>query len=118
MAEYTKHALSNSIDGMQINVSASATPGTEIHTAISGSSNWDEVWLYATNPTASDVELTIEWGGVTDPDNLTIVTIPSKEGDILVKPGAILQNSKVIRAFCSTGSAINIGGWVNRITEE
>lgn len=115
MAEYSKHSLSNSVNGMQINVSASATPGTEIHTAVSGSSNWDEIWMYANNTSDSDVTLSIEWGGTVNPDDLTIVTIPSKQGDVLIKPGTILQNEKIIRAYASSGSVINISGYINRI---
>ena len=113
MATFSKIALSGSTDGKGIAVVATATAGTLIHTAQSGTTNFDEVWMYATNPTASAVVLTVEYGGALTADQIK-VTIPSQSGLTVVVAGLILQNAQVIRAFGGTASAINIFGYVNR----
>ena len=117
MATYSKHVLSGTpADGRNIKVVQTATAGTLIHTAVAGTSDLDEVWLYACNTDAADVKLTIEYGGVATPDDLTEVTITAEAGWVLVCPGTLLQNSLVIRAFAGTGNVIMMNGYVNRIT--
>ena len=116
MATYTKKLLSGSTNGRPIQVAATATAGTLIHTAVSGTSDLDEIWLWCINTDSSDVELTIEYGGVTDPDDLIIVTIPLRNGLVLVIPGLLLQNSLVVRAFAGTADVLLITGFVNGIT--
>lgn len=116
MATYTKELLSGSTNGRGIKIVPTATLGTTIHTAVSGTSAWDEVWLYAFNSNGADVMLTIEWGGVTDPDDIVEVTIPFRAGWVPIVPGFLLQNSLVITAFADTANVIAIQGWVNAIT--
>jgi len=116
MATYTKQLLSGSTNGKQIKVAATSTPGTTIHTAVTGTSDFDEIWIWANNSSAVDVKLTIEYGGVTDPDNQIEVVIPAENGLVLIIPGLILQNSLVIKAFAETANVILISGFVNRIT--
>ncbi len=111
----TKNKLSGSVDGKLVKVGATATPGTLIHTAVSGIVDLDEIWIYAVNISNAKVNLTIEWGGVASPDDLIEVGLQGGEGFVLVTPGAILNNGKVIRAFASSADVINILGWVNEI---
>jgi len=113
---YSKELLSGGTNGKHIKVAATATTGTTIHTAVSGTSSKDEIWLYATNTSSSAVVLTIEFGGTTDPDNLMKITIPAQSGPMLVIPGWLLQNSLVVTAFAGTANVINLNGYVNRIT--
>jgi hypothetical protein len=116
MPTYSKQLLSGSTNGRGILVAATATAGTLIHTAVSGTSSLDEVWLYAHNTSASAVKLTLEWGGVTAPnDHIEINVGAEGTGLILVAPGILLQNSLVIRAFAGTTNVLNIFGYVNRI---
>ena len=115
MATFTKTLLSGCTNGKQIKVVQTATAGTLIHTAIAGTSSLDEVWLWANNEHTADVVLTLEWGGVTVPDNNITVTIPTKGGLVLVLPGILLQNSLVLRAFAATANVIDLSGYVNRI---
>ena len=76
MATYSKQLLSGTAaSGRNVKVAATATAGTLIHTAVAGASDMDEIWLYACNTGAADVKLTIEYGGVASPDDLTEVTI-------------------------------------------
>lgn len=119
MAEptYTKRMLSASANGKQIKVAAIATPGTVIHQAVASITDKDEIWLYVTNNHTADLALTIEWGGVSVPDDLKQMTIPAKSGDYLIVPGHLLNNSLYVRAFAQTANLLCISGWVNRITE-
>lgn len=116
MATYTKVLLSGSTQGKGIKVVAAATLGTTIHTAVAGTSSWDEIWLYAVNSSAAAVKLTIEWGEAAAPDGNIELIIPGESGLILVIPGLLLQNSLVVTAFAGTGNIIVIHGYVNRIT--
>jgi hypothetical protein len=117
MATYSKRVLSGTpADGRNVKVAATATAGTLIHTAVAGTSDLDEIWLYACNTSGSDVKLTIEYGGVASPDDLSEVTITAEAGWVLVCPGTLLQNGLIVRAFAGTTNVININGYVNRIT--
>jgi hypothetical protein len=106
-------SLSGSSNGRNIKIAATATAGTLIHTA--SASDLDEIWIYATNSSTSNVKLTIEFGGVTDADDLIEKTIPAEDGFKLIIPGLLLTNSLVVRAFAATTNVININGFVNRI---
>lgn len=116
MTTISKQALSGSTDGLGIKVAATASTGTTIHTAPSGTSSWDEVWIYAVNTSSTAVKLTIQYGGTTSPDNDIEVTIAGESGEYLVIPGHVLRNSKVIYAFAATANVIVLYGHVNRIT--
>jgi hypothetical protein len=114
MTTYTKHIFSGSTDGKGIITSASATPGTTIHTA--HATALDEIWIYAVNSSAADVKLTIEWGEATAPDGNIEGTIEGEGGLALVIPGLLLTNSLVVKAFAGTADVIIIHGFVNRIS--
>jgi hypothetical protein len=115
MATFSKLPLSGSTNGKGINVSATATTGTTIHTAVSGTSSFDEVWMYAVNTSTSSVKLTVEYGGVATVDNIEI-TIPGESGLVLVVPGLFLNNGLVVSAFAATTNVLSIHGYVNRVT--
>lgn len=116
MATYSKIKLSGSTDGRQIKVVQTATAGTTIHTAVSGTTDYDEIWLYAVNSDTVQRKLTIEFGGTTAPDDLIEVGIPAESGYVLVVPGLVLHNGSVVKAFAETANVVLIGGYVNRIT--
>lgn len=119
MANITKQKLSASIDGKSIPVVATATIGTLVHATTVSDTTIDEVWIYATNVSGADEVLTLEFGGV-GVENSIILTIPSKEGLSIAVSGLILTGTGVaannITAFASVASAINITGYINRIT--
>lgn len=115
MSTFSKLALSGSTNGKQILVAATSTPGTTIHTAVSGSSDFDEIWIYATNNHTASVNLTLEWGGTTSPNDLIQMAIPSKTGSYLLVPGLVLQNGLIVRAFAGVTNVVSVSGWVNRI---
>ena len=115
-----KVVLSGSTGGMPIKVVATATTGTTIHTTGTSSSIIDEVWLYATNTSVSSVNLTIEFGSTTAPDQNITVAIPSKSGLSICVAGLILVGTgsaaRTITAFAGTANVINISGYINRIS--
>ena len=119
MSTVVKRELSGAADGKAVKVAATATPGTTIHTATSSTTagDYDEIWLWAYNSHTIDVQLTIEFGGVTDPDNHIVTTVPFDHGILLVVPGLILQNSLVVKAYAGVASVITLMGYVNQYTD-
>jgi|TARA_Y100000296_G_scaffold3378_1_gene4594 hypothetical protein len=120
MATMSKVLLSGSTNGQGISLTDTSTSGNTdagylIHTAVSGTSDIDEVWLWATNTQAGAVKLTIEWGEVDINGNIE-VTIDGESGLTLIAPGLPLQNGLLIKAFAGTADVISIHGYVNRIT--
>jgi hypothetical protein len=108
--------LSGSTNGLGIKVVETATAGDTIHTAQSGTDTVDVVTLYATNSSGSAVNLTIEYGGVSSPDDLIQLSIPATSGLTLVIPDLVLRNSLVIKAFAGSANVVMIHGFVNRVT--
>ncbi|MGE5623011.1 MAG: hypothetical protein ACM3WS_07650, partial [Bacillota bacterium] len=115
---YSRQLLSGSTNGMGIPVAASVSPGTLIHTALAGTAGFDEVYAWASNVTNAAATLTIEWGGTTDPANHLVkqVSIPANSPPIPIITGQVLQNGLSVRAFSGSANAINISGYVNRIS--
>lgn len=117
MATFTKINLSGSTQGKPIIVVAIASPGTAIHTAIAGTAAEDEIYLWVSNLHTAPVALTLEWGGVTDPDHLLCkaVSIPANSGPIPIAVGQILHNALLVKAFADVASKLSITGYVHRI---
>jgi len=112
-----KRIFSDSVDGMGIKVAATATAGTDIHTAVAGTTpgTYDEIYLWAYNGHTSAVTLTIEFGDNTAPDHNIVVSLASKSGLIPIIPGLILQNGKTVKAFASEANVVTISGFVNQM---
>lgn len=116
MATFSERLLSGSTSGRGIKVVATATSGTLIHTAVAGANDIDEIYLYAVNTSSADVNLTLEWGGVTVPDDNIFITVPAYKGLVFIVPGMPLNGGLIVRAFASVASVIVITGYVQRIT--
>jgi len=119
MAVFKKRKLSGSTDGKPIKVAATGTAGTTIHTAVAGTTagTFDEVWLFAYNGGTAAETLTIEFGGVSVPDQNIVCTLAVKSGLQLVVPGLILQNGMVVGAFATDANVVTISGYVNTLTD-
>ena len=115
MATYSKELLSGSTQGKGILVAATSTAGTTIPTAVAGTPDIDEIWLYAVNAHSADIKLTLEWGEATEPNGNIEITVPAEEGLMLLVPGLLLQNGLVVKAFAGTANEIVIHGYVNKI---
>ena len=122
MATFSKLALQpagTTGTGLGIKVAATATAGTDIHTASDTATTIDEIWLYAVNSSASSVKLTIEWGEATAPDGNIEVTVLPEAGLVTVIPGLLIKGNATeleVRAFAATANVICIHGFVNQIT--
>lgn len=116
MAQAVKRILSGSTDGKGIKVVANTSPGTLIHTAVTGGTagTCDEVWLWAYNSDVANAVLFIEWG---DTDLPRKTTIPLQSGLVPLIPGLILQNGQVIRIYASAPNVLKVDGFVNRISD-
>ena len=111
---FTKIPFSASTHYRGVKVVATATAGTTIHTAQPSASLNDEVYLWIFNYHTADVTLTIEFGGVSAPDDNIVVVVPFSEGLVLVVPGLVLRNSLVMKAFASVANVLVAFGHVIR----
>ncbi len=112
-----KILLSGSTNGRNIKVVQTATAGTLVHTAVTGSDSIDEIFVYAHNTSSATVLLTIEFGGVSSPDDLIEINLESNKGAYLVVPGWLLQNGVVVGAWAGSANVVVINGFVNRIVQ-
>lgn len=111
----SKIVLSGSTNGQPISVAATATPGTLIHDTLA--TGIDEIYIWATNRTATAATLTIEWGGTGTSNHLCAgLVIPANSPPILISNGIALNGALRVRAFSGTANAINLSGHVNRIS--
>lgn len=116
MATYSRVLLSGSTNGRAIVLAATATPGTTFHTAIAGTTSFDEVYAWVNNVTNASSLLTIEWGGTGVANNVPFqLSIPAQSPPIPILTGQVMQNGLVIAGFSSVASALIITGYVNRI---
>jgi hypothetical protein len=113
---YKRIPLSGSTAGRQIKVTGTATGSSvTIHTAQSGTALVDVVTLYAMNSDSVPRLLTIEWGGVTVPDDLIKVLVPAQgAGVVYFVIDGVIQNSLIIKAWAEIANSIQVGGFVNR----
>ena len=119
MTTFTKVKLSGSTNGRGIKIIATAATGNTIHSTGTSATDIDEVWIYASNTDSSDHYLTLEFGGLTVPDDDMKLLIPSIKGLTLVVPGLILTGTGAatcnITAFADTANKISIFGYINRV---
>ena len=123
---FQKRHLSASIDGQPIHITGSASgSATKIHTAVAGTVNMDEVWLYANNTHTAEIVLTLCWGdagtgsGATGDGGIEAqlkTALSASAGSYLVAPGLLLNNGHTLHAFAATADKVNVIGYVNRIS--
>jgi len=121
MATYSKQFLSASTNGRSINITATGSSTTTIHTTQTSSSIIDEVWLYATNPTSADVTFNLLYGGTNfTTDILFEGVIEAYAGNVLICPGLIAKGDGTIGLSiygnASVTGGVNVFGYVNRIS--
>jgi hypothetical protein len=118
MALVAMRHLSGGSHGRNIKVAATSTPGTTVHTAVSGTTDgtYDQLYLWAVNSDTTARKLTIEFGGTTSPDDLIEQTIPAESGLVLVIDGLILRNGSVVRAFAASANVVMVNGYVHKVT--
>lgn len=110
---YAGGKLSGSTDGRPVKVAATSIgSGTTIHTNGSGSTLFEWISIWASNPDTADHVLTLGWGGTSDPDDLIVVTIPAKSGLVPVVIGMPLRNSLVVKAAADSANKVVLVGKV------
>lgn len=118
MASYSRQLLSASANGRAIPVAATATPGTAAHVAQAGTTGYDEIYLWVSNVTNAARLLTIEWGGTGNPADHLVhqLSIPANSPPIPVITGQVLQAGLTVALFADAANALNVTGFVNRIS--
>ena len=118
MTSISREFLSESTNGRFINITASSSPGTLIHTATNTGNEKDEVWLGGVANVGSDASVVLEWGGTDDVADINQVGIAAANGEQLLIAGRALAGGLEVRAYTdaptATTSGVNIGGHVNR----
>jgi len=116
MATVTRAVLSGSTNGrgIQTNGRANGYSNTLLHTSVSGTSDWDEVWVWAVCP---DAPMTGEWptasahvaelvklgfGLAQGPTGVGSKVLVDA-GPVLIVPGWMLNNEKTVRVGVSRG---------------
>lgn len=123
---FSKIILTGSTDGAGILVTgAAASQANTVHTAVTGTADFDEVYVYVDNFATADLDVTIRWGvtvaQATDIGFRNIRTTVTKgSGPVLMIPGWPLRNALVVDAFgtvagTATGG-LNIYGYAHRVT--
>lgn len=120
MSLYNKSLLNASSNGTPIPITGTGISTQLIHTGPTGSTQFDELWLYASNPTTSDVMLNILIGGTDFSSNIAFEGIvEAYAGNVLTIPGLVINGNDStgieVRANASVVSGVNILGYVNTI---
>ena len=117
MASYSRLILSASTSGKGVSVVATVTTGTTIHTAVSGSAAFDEIYLWVSNIDTVAHQLTIEYGaaGAATAHLVDTLSIPANSPPIPICPGLVLNGGLLVTAFADTANKLILFGYVNRI---
>lgn len=118
MATFSKSILSGSTNGRAVLVNTTSSNTCVIHTGATNTSHHHEIWLYAMNTDGTDKKLTIEFGGVTSPNDLIEQTVVAESGLVLVIPGLVLKGAATalrVTAFANVANLVTVHGFVNVI---
>ena len=111
--------LSGSTNGLGIQVTGtSSAADVTIHTAVSGTTSYDLITLWAVNEDADGEPrtLTIAFGGESAANTFTVPVNP-RVGQVLICDSLPLRNSLVVGAWADEASDVVIYGSVLRVTE-
>lgn len=113
-----KDKLSGSTDGKLIEITGTNSAGAVvIHTAVSGTTNFDEIYIWVINSHTAAVTVSTEWGVHADADDLITITVQPDAGAIMIIPGWVLQNGMTVEIFASVANVVFAGGYINELTE-
>lgn len=120
MPTFSKHPFSGSALGLPVDIGATGSPGTTIHTVgptATDGTEFDSIYLYVANALTVGQVVTIEFGGTATANQIKM-NIASQDGPNLVIPGwPLIATDSIIRAFCATATAgLRIAGYANRAT--
>lgn len=108
----TKNLLSGSTHGRGILVTGTTTGASVlVHTAVASLTDFDDIFVYASNISGAAVTLTLEYGAGTTAQFQRKYSIPANSGAFLCVPGWVLRNSETIKAFASSANVIILDGY-------
>lgn len=112
----TTVALSGSTRGRPIQIAATSSPGTTLHTATTTTGQLDRVYIYLTNTSASSVLVSIEFGTTGTGNEVDIIVPPNDT--VMVVEGSVLGGAATdtIAAYAATTNVINAFGRVERLS--
>ena len=115
MATISKQKLSGyGTNSRPISLTTAVTSGAvTIHTAVSGTTDFDEVWVWATNVNTTAETLTLEVGTADEDQNVMAIIQPDET--VLVCPGILMHDGDVLKGFSTTANKVNVFGFVNRL---
>lgn len=111
-----RSALSGAANGQPLSLGSSNSVIT-VHTTLSSSSVFDEIWIYGSNTGSTNAVVTVSWYGTTS----IKLTLPAATGLTLISPGLLLSgtgsatSSVTARDTSSTGN-VYLFGYVIRTT--
>lgn len=114
--DITKGVLSASSGGRRIKITATGTPGTTVHTVTTTVGTVEDVYLDVMNNHTAAVDVHVEWGGTTDPDDVIhyfgVPAESSMRGAIPLHRGSLVgaASPPVIKVWASVAGVITIGG--------
>lgn len=115
MATFEKVHLSGSTGGREIIPSATASPGSTIHTTGTSATIIDEVTLIISNTQSTAQTVRLQWG--MDSVNPIVFSLDPYEvrqfTHILSGDGT---TGRVIKVWAGSAAVCAVHGWVNRIT--
>lgn len=107
--------LSGSTSGKLIKVTATASPGTTVHTTHATRLHALKLFVVNKDVDAEERTVTVEWGGTTADDQFT-VRVPAGAMVPLVPPfDVVLTGSSVIRVFADEANDIYVFGSAQEI---
>ena len=113
----TPKLLSGSTNGKPIKVTSTTTGAADtVHTGVAGTSSIDFVDVYATNNSASAVDVSLGWGGVTVDETLGPIEIAADAGPIKIADKFPIQNGQVVKAWAGSANVILLTGRVIEYT--
>ena len=113
MATFLPQELSGGANGVNILIDDTATEGKLIHTAVSGTTNWDELDLKIANIDTVARKATLEWSGATIPIE---IWVPAEAGFVPLVQGLRLRNGGTVKVFADTINVLIVNGVCNRYT--
>ena len=117
MGTYSKIILSGSTDGQGIRITATTPSGTIVHTCVTGAAeSIDEMWVYGHSTVTTTAQIVFAFGVTTATGSRLTHTVSAgdKAGLILMIPGLVGRNTKILKASATSTDRFNLFGYVNR----
>mgnify|MGYP003638671092 FL=1 len=125
MATLTKHLFSEieAISSRRFVVKSTEASAANIFHVTPNTNSLDEMWIYAHNFGAADIQVSFMWGltsmpstSATDIHEGVDITVPFKSGRALIFDGVLMSHGLSAAAYANTAGSVSIDGFVNRIT--